>query len=258
MWALGDYPAVAAHLIPDLGTILVQACGIGPGDRVLDVAAGAGNAAIPAALAGAGVVALDLTPELLDAGRAPAAERAPSWNGGSVMRRTSRSPTANSTSSCRVSGSCSRRTTRPARTSWSGYVGRAARSGCSAGRRRIRRADVRDDEALCAAAASRGQPPPLWGSEDHVRALFGDNVSDVDAHRQTVRIGQFASPAEFLDYFKAHYGPTIAAYRGIADDPNRVAALDRDLADLAERHQRAAGSTAMEWEYLLLTGRKRG
>jgi hypothetical protein len=56
----------------------------------------------------------------------------------------------------------------------------------------------------------------------------------------------------------ANYGPTIAAYRGIADDPDRVAALDRDLADLAERHQRAAGSTAMEWEYLLLTGRKRG
>ena len=47
MWALGDYPAVAAQLIPDLGAILVRACGIGPGDRVLDVAAGAGNAAIP-------------------------------------------------------------------------------------------------------------------------------------------------------------------------------------------------------------------
>lgn len=75
MWALGDYPAVAVQLIPDLGGILVQACGIGPGDRVLDVAAGAGNAAIPAALAGASVAACDLTPELLDAGRASAAER---------------------------------------------------------------------------------------------------------------------------------------------------------------------------------------
>jgi hypothetical protein len=102
------------------------------------------------------------------------------------------------------------------------------------------------------------QPPPLWGSEDHVRTLLGDNVSDVDAHRQTVRIDRFASPQEFLDYFKPNYGPTIAAYRGIADDPDRVAALDRDLADLAERYQRAAGSTAMEWEYLLLTARKRG
>ncbi len=123
---------------------------------------------------------------------------------------------------------------------------------------RIHRADVHEDEALCAGAASRAQPPPLWGSEDHVRTLRGDNVSDVDAHRQTVRIDRFASQQEFLDYFKANYGPTIAAYRGIADDPRRVAVLDRDLADLAERHQRAAGSTAMEWEYLLLTARKRG
>jgi len=69
------YPAVAAQLIPDLGTILVQACGIGRGDRALDVAAGSGNAAILAALTGANVVALDLAPELLDAGQVRAAER---------------------------------------------------------------------------------------------------------------------------------------------------------------------------------------
>ena len=69
MWALGDYPTVAAEIIPELGAQLVDACGVGPGDRVLDVAAGSGNAAIPAALAGASVVACDLTPQLFDAGR---------------------------------------------------------------------------------------------------------------------------------------------------------------------------------------------
>src|SRR5690348_15224110 len=73
MWALGDYPAVADEIVPDLGGILAGACGVRPGDRVLDVAAGTGNAAIPAARAGANVVACDLTPELLDAGRARAA-----------------------------------------------------------------------------------------------------------------------------------------------------------------------------------------
>lgn len=73
MWALGDYPAVAEEVIPDLGQILVRAAGIGPGHRVLDVAAGAGNAAIEAARAGAHVVASDLTPDLLDAGRLRAA-----------------------------------------------------------------------------------------------------------------------------------------------------------------------------------------
>ena len=49
LWASGNYPAVAAELIPALGPELVQACGVRAGDRVLDVAAGSGNAAIPAA-----------------------------------------------------------------------------------------------------------------------------------------------------------------------------------------------------------------
>ena len=53
LWASGDYPAVAAELIPALGPELVRACGVKRGDRVLDVAAGSGNAAIPAAAAGA-------------------------------------------------------------------------------------------------------------------------------------------------------------------------------------------------------------
>ena len=69
MWALGDYPAVATEIIQDLGPVLVEAAGVQRGDRVLDVAAGSGNAAIPAALAGASVVASDLTPELLETGR---------------------------------------------------------------------------------------------------------------------------------------------------------------------------------------------
>ena len=69
MWALGDYPAVAREVIPELGRVLVEACHVEAGQDVLDVAAGSGNAAVPAALEGARVVASDLAPELLDAGR---------------------------------------------------------------------------------------------------------------------------------------------------------------------------------------------
>ncbi|TDB89056.1 class I SAM-dependent methyltransferase, partial [Actinomadura sp. 7K534] len=69
MWALGDYPSLAAEVIPSLGEVLVRAAGVTSGDRVLDVAAGSGNAAVPAARTGAKVVASDLTPELLEAGR---------------------------------------------------------------------------------------------------------------------------------------------------------------------------------------------
>ena len=72
MWASGDYPAMVETFLLPLGPRLVEASGIGPGQRVLDVAAGTGNASIPAAQAGGDVVASDLTPELLEAGKARA------------------------------------------------------------------------------------------------------------------------------------------------------------------------------------------
>ena len=75
-----DAPAVGyAHVLRGLAHVGAQkelaACGIGPGQRVLDVAAGTGNVAIRAAQAGASVVASDLTPESLEVGRREA-ERA--------------------------------------------------------------------------------------------------------------------------------------------------------------------------------------
>ena len=94
--------------------------------------------------------------------------------------------------------------------------------------------------------------------EEHVNELFGDRVTDVTAQRRTVRVEGFATGEAFRDYFKANYGPTIAAYRFNADDPEKVAALDRDLADLGRRFDRGAGSTVLDWEYLLLTARRAG
>ena len=69
MWASGDYPSMVETFLLPLGPRLVTACDIGPGMRVLDVAAGTGNASLPAAERGARVTASDLTPELLEAGR---------------------------------------------------------------------------------------------------------------------------------------------------------------------------------------------
>ena len=74
MWAWGDYPKVADDLIAEFGPVIVKAAGITAGQRVLDVAAGDGNASLPAARAGARVVASDLTPELLSVGARRAAE----------------------------------------------------------------------------------------------------------------------------------------------------------------------------------------
>ncbi|MGH3659600.1 MAG: class I SAM-dependent methyltransferase, partial [Micromonosporaceae bacterium] len=70
MWALGDYHAVARDVIAATGPALVRAAGITAGQRVLDVGAGSGNASVPAVATGATVVASDLTPELLESGRA--------------------------------------------------------------------------------------------------------------------------------------------------------------------------------------------
>ena len=101
------------------------------------------------------------------------------------------------------------------------------------------------------------QPPPLWGDEEHVRALFGDRITEFVARRQTVTVDGFATPEAWRDFFKAAYGPTIATYRGIADDPERVAALDRELAALAGRYDRGTTTTVMDWEYLLVVARTR-
>src|SRR3954467_3503903 len=69
MWASGDYPSMVDTFLLPLGPRPVRACRIGAGVSVLDVAAGTGNASIPAARNGAHVTASDLTPELLEAGR---------------------------------------------------------------------------------------------------------------------------------------------------------------------------------------------
>ena len=68
MWASGNYPEMVETFLLPLGPRLVEACRIGAGVSVLDVASGTGNAAIPAAQRGAHVTASDLTPELLQAG----------------------------------------------------------------------------------------------------------------------------------------------------------------------------------------------
>lgn len=74
-WALGDYHSFAKQTVWELGQLLVRACEISPGQRVLDVAAGTGSTAIRAAEAGAEVVASDLTPENFEAGRREAEAR---------------------------------------------------------------------------------------------------------------------------------------------------------------------------------------
>ena len=75
VWALGDYHRFATELIWHFGPELVADTNIGPGQRVLDVAAGSGNVALRAAERGATVTACDITPEQLELGRREAEAR---------------------------------------------------------------------------------------------------------------------------------------------------------------------------------------
>ena len=257
MWALGNYPELATDLISSLGPVLVNASKIRRGDRVLDIAAGSGNAAIPAALVGATVVASDLTPELFDAGRSQAAARgaALTWETADaeamgfpdgdfdivmscvgVMFAPHHQRAADElTRVCRTGGTIGLLSWTPG-----GFVGQLFATM----------------KPYAPPPPPGAQPPPLWGNEDHVRELFGDRVTDISARTEAVTVDHFRSPADFREYFKSHYGPTIAVYRSIADDPHRVAALDADIDALVRRFQLGDGAAVMEWEYLLLTGSK--
>lgn len=127
VWASGNYANVVDDLVHELGPILVEAAGIKPGDLVLDIAAGTGNAAIPAAQTGARVIASDLTPELMSARSGPL-RWVSSWPGKPPTPRLCRTATVFSMLSCPAWESCSRRTTRLPRTNWSASAARAARS----------------------------------------------------------------------------------------------------------------------------------
>lgn len=258
VWASGDYPAVAEEIIPDLGAILVRASGIHSGQRVLDVGAGSGNAAIPAALTGADVVASDLTPELFDAGRRLAAKRGANldWQVADAEAMPFGDDQFDAVISCvgvmfaphhQISADEMIRVCKPGGTlgliSWtpSGFIGRMFAAM----------------KPYAPPPPPGALPPPLWGDETHVRELLGERVTDVMAQRDTLRVDHFDGPEDFVDYFKTNYGPTIAVYRALAEEPDRAAALDRELADLAREFDVGDGSFVMDWEYLLLTAHER-
>jgi ubiquinone/menaquinone biosynthesis C-methylase UbiE len=259
MWAQGDYPALASELVSDLGAILVDACGIKPRQRVLDVAAGAGNAAIPAAMMNADVIASDLTPEMFDAGRRQAADRGAEleWKEADAEALPFHDNEFDVVMSCvgvmfaphhQAGADELLRVCKPDGTigllSWTpeGFIGKMFAAM----------------KPFAPPPPPGAQPPPLWGSEDHVRELFGDNITDVRAVKKTVAIRSFHHAEDFLHYFKSHDGPTISAYKFLGDDADKVKALDKALTELADTFLDAHGDATaqMDWEYLLLTAKK--
>lgn len=257
MWASGDYPSMVETFLLPLGPQLVEAAGITSGKRVLDVAAGTGNAAIPAAATGATVVASDLTPELFDAGRTRAAaegielewveadaEDLPFEDAsfdvvissiGVMFAPYHQAAADELVRVCRPGGTIGLLSWTP-----EGMIGGLFRT----------------IGPFAPAPPAGAQPPPLWGGEDHLRELFGERVEFDRLDRDILEVTAFEQPAEFAEHFKQRYGPTIAAQAN-ARRNEREAEFERALDSyFEEQNLSSAGDARFEMEYLLAVGRR--
>jgi SAM-dependent methyltransferase len=255
MWASGDYPHMVETFLLPLGPRLIDACAITPGARVLDVAAGTGNASIPAAQGGAVVTASDLTPELLEAGsHRPEAEGLEiEW----VEADAERLPFEDESFDVVISSIGVMfaphhqeaadelvRVCRPGGTiglmSWTpeGQIG----------------ALFRAMKEFMPAPPPGAQAPPLWGSEEHLAGLFGGRVDFHTVQRDMLEITAFERANDYGEHFKSYYGPTIAA-RGNAVREGREAEFDDAVASFSDEWNLGTPEEArFEQEYLLSVG----
>ena len=87
-----------------------------------------------------------------------------------------------------------------------------------------------------------------------MRGLFGGRVELHTVEKQTLEITAFPRARDYGEHFTSYYGPTIATFKRLEDEPDWAAELDAALTELAARH--GAGHRAMEWEYLLVEARR--
>ena len=258
IWASGDYPSMVETFLLPLGPRLVAACDLGPGMDVLDVAAGTGNASIPAAQTGAAVTASDLTPELLAAGRrrAETAGVELEW----VEADAERLPFADERFDVVISAIGAMFA--PHHQDTADELVRVCRPGGTIGL-----LSWTPDGMLGALFATMGpfmptpppgaQPPPRWGDEQHLDDLFGDRVAFRTRERGVLEVTAFPHPRDYGEHFKQRYGPTIAA-RANAARNGREAEFDEALDRLCDEWNRGTADQArFEMEYLLAVGTRR-
>jgi ubiquinone/menaquinone biosynthesis C-methylase UbiE len=260
MWALGDYHRFATETVWGLGPVLVEACGIYAGQRFLDVAAGSGNVAIRAAEAGAQVVASDLTPENFEAGRREAARRGVEleW----VEADAEALPFDDSEFD--VVTSSLGAIFAPDHQAVADELLRVCRPGGTIGMINFTPEGLAGD--FFALFGEYAPPPPpgalppvMWGSEEHVRELFGDRVVSLHTTRREY-VERAASPRAYCELFNQTFGPAVAIRAGLVDQPERAAAFDRDFLGYATRSNSGPpeGPAEYRYEYLLVVARKRG
>jgi SAM-dependent methyltransferase len=240
IWSQGDFARVGMT-ITLVSERLVEAAEILPGERVLDVACGSGNTAIAAARRFTKVTGLDYVPALLEHGRERAraelvevefvegdAEALP-FDDASFDLVTSTFGVMFAPDQERAAGELLR-VCRPggriALANWvpDGQVGEMFMT------------TVRH-----APPPPGVKPPLLWGTEDHLRSLFGDGISELRTERREVTM-RYPSPEFHLEYLQKWFGPTKMAFARL--DEAGQEALAADLLDVWRRHN-MAGDVAL-------------
>jgi SAM-dependent methyltransferase len=250
MWSAGDYPDIA-RTIEEVAEVLVERVGAGPGDDLLDVGTGSGNVAIPAALTGASVTGLDLTPELLATARRRALDAGVDvdWIEGDAEELPFKDDSFDGVTSCfgvifaprhERAASELARVARPggrvALTAWTpeGMNGRMFKTVGS----------------YMPAPPPELKPPVMWGSEDYVRSLFAATGAELSFERRTVTF-MHDSPESWLEYNERVLGPAIMA-KAVLEPQGRWDELRAELTQLyREANEAEDGSFRAPAEYLL-------
>jgi ubiquinone/menaquinone biosynthesis C-methylase UbiE len=246
-WSTGDYAVIGTRL-QIVGETLCEAVDLRAGERVLDVAAGNGNAALAAARRFARVTALDYVPALLERAGARAAadglevelleadaERIPLPDASFdvVLSTFGVMFTADHERAAREIVRVCRPSGRVGLASWTpeGFIGQLFRV-----------------IAAFVPPPASALPPSAWGNEQRLRELFDGTIAELRSTRRTYAF-RFASTAHWLEVFRTYYGPvqkTLAAL-----PPDRRAALEAEITALLRRFDRGGGrGIVVEGEYL--------
>ena len=255
-WTAGDFGRIAAGYVGSAAEFIAR-LELSRNERVLDVACGTGNLAIPAARAGASVVGVDIAPNLIAQARARAADEGfpITFDVGDAEALPYESDSFDSVITmfgamfaARPERAASEllRVTRPggriAMANWTptGFIGQMLKT------------------TVAYVPPAQSVPSPLlWGSEDMARTRLGVGLSSLALTRRVVTFEYPFSPEQVVNEFRLWYGPTLRAFAAL-DEEKRIA-FRLDLERLWREHNRADdGTTRVESEYLEVVGIKRG
>jgi SAM-dependent methyltransferase len=255
MWATGDYPTVALT-IREVSDRIVRQVGIRPGEDVLDVACGNGNTTIPAAQAGGRVTGVDLTPELLQAGRVAAAAAGVQidWREGDAEAlpfEDAQFDVVLSSFGCMFA---------PRHEVVAAEIARVLRPGGRLGlcawtpEGTIGRFFELMSKHLPPPPAF-ASPPPRWGDPDHVRRLFVGSGIALQFERAIVEM-RFDSVPEMVSFYETNFGPVIAARELLAPTGGWLPLREELAGYLTRETIPDRGGVVWPCEYLMVTGHK--